>query len=515
MQKFIRLFHTAKYLKSIQVYYRLYYFIRARWRKLSGFRYPLTLSSNSKVVILQPSVASYVSLYEDRFTFLNLSHTFRNSIDWNYDNGGKLWTYNLTYFDFLHQPGMSREEGTKLIYDFIEQSDGLKDGLEPFPISLRGINWVKFLSLHKISDQKIDDSLYAQYAILMDNLEYHLLGNHLLENGFSLLLGAYYFQDEKLYAKAKEILTAELEEQILEDGAHFELSPMYHQIMLYRVLDCINLVKNNDYHQQELLSLLQEKADLMLGWLNMMSYKNGEIPLLNDSANGIAPATKQLNHYAQSLGVQASESNTELKESGYRKYQSDRYECVIDVGHIGPDYIPGHAHADTFNFEFRIDDTPFIVDTGLSTYEANDRRNKERGTASHNTVEVLGSNSSEVWGAFRVAKRAYIIELEDKENAIKATHDGYKKVGILHTREWKFYQDKVIIADSLNKETEAVFRLHFHPIVDDKMIEEHIKVQNMEFNIKNYKYAQEFNILVDAKFIEIPFKKSCKVEIKV
>ena len=67
----------------------------------------------------------------------------------------------------------------------------------------------------------------------MDNIEYHILGNHLLENGFSLFFGAYYFQDEKFYVKAKKILTDELDEQILEDGAHFELSSMYHQIMLF------------------------------------------------------------------------------------------------------------------------------------------------------------------------------------------------------------------------------------------------------------------------------------------
>ena len=47
------------------------------------------------------------------------------------------------------------------------------------------------------------------------------------------------------YKKAVEILREELEEQILNDGGHFELSPMYHQIMLFRVLDCINLIENN------------------------------------------------------------------------------------------------------------------------------------------------------------------------------------------------------------------------------------------------------------------------------
>jgi len=516
---------------------------------------------------LQPSIASDVSRHEDAFTFLNLSHRFENGIDWNFSDYGKLWTYNLTYFDFLHQPGMSREEGVTLIHDFIAQAESIKDGLEPFPISLRGINWIKFLTLHKIRDPKIDESLYAQYAILMDNLEYHLLGNHLLENGFSLLFGAYYFQDEKLYAKAKEILTAELEEQILEDGAHFELSPMYHQIMLYRVLDCLNLVQNNPWMSERedgLTGILQEKATVMLGWLNAISYEDGTIPLLNDSANGIAPTTGQLNDYAARLQLNhishpepdsgSMEANrfrmpvgnapgcksgmTILKESGYRKITKPRYECIIDIGNIGPDYIPGHAHADTFNFELRIDGKPFIVDTGLSTYETNARRMTERGTAAHNTVEVSATDSSEVWGGFRVANRAYVTHLEEGDKRIVASHDGYrKKFGITHRRAWHFAEDKITIEDSLSKECSAVARLHFHPDVTEAMIKKHITIHKSQITmqsrrnednhecpvrkcpwgarITNYDYAPEFNKIQKALVMEIPFENQLNVEIKI
>jgi len=543
MYRYLRLFNTVKYLKPIQVYYRLYYFTRARWRKCSGFRYPLALSSYSRELTLQPSIDSYVSRDEERFIFLNLSHRFEKGIDWNYAAYGKLWTYNLTYFDFLHQPGMSREEGMGLIYDFIAQEDSLKDGLEPFPISLRGINWIKFLALHKVRDQKIDESLYAQYAILMDNLEYHLLGNHLLENGFSLLFGASYFQDERLYTKAKEILTAELEEQILEDGAHFELSPMYHEIMLFRTLDCINLVKHNQWIVDSgwLIEFLEEKAVKMLGWLNAITYENGDIPLLNDSANGIAPTTEQLNDYASRLQVghpdTGSESGmtdsgstdnrfriksgmTRLKKSWYRKYKNDRYECLIDVGHIGPDYIPGHAHADSFSFELRINGKPFIVDTGLSTYETNARRMAERGTAAHNTVEVSQSNSSEVWGGFRVANRAYVTKLEESDDSVTATHDGYKNLGVMHTRSWRFEADKITIEDSLSTECRAVARLHFHPDVTEAMIKKHITIHHSPSTIHyppspihHYDYAPEFNKTQKALVMEIPFEEKLKVEI--
>lgn len=247
MNKAILLFNTVKYLKIKQVYFRLFYFVRVRCRKVIGFKYKFLKESNVTPLKLINSIENrYSNSINNEFYFLNLSKLFDKEIDWNYSEYGKLWTYNLTYFEYL-----KKKEDIELIYDFIKNIENIKDGLEPFPISLRGISWIKFLTKFEIKDKNIDDRLYAQYYILMDNLEYHLLGNHLLENGFSLLLGAYYFEDEILYKKAKEILEEELEEQILKDGGHFELSPMYHQIMLFRVLDCINLVQNNNYKNKE------------------------------------------------------------------------------------------------------------------------------------------------------------------------------------------------------------------------------------------------------------------------
>jgi hypothetical protein len=439
---------------------------------------------------------------------LNLSKKFDDKIDWNYSGYGKLWTYNLTYFEYLKV-----KEDVSLIYDFIANIESVQDGLEPFPTSLRGINWIKFLTKYQIKDKKINDSLFRQYYILLDNLEYHLLGNHLLENGFSLLFGAYYFQDEILYKKAKKILTKELDEQILDDGAHFELSPMYHQLMLFRVLDCVNLVQNNSWKKQELLRFLEEKASLMLGWLRNISYENGDIPLLNDSANFIAPTSKELFHYANNLNLNIH--NSTLQNSGYRKINKKDYECIVDIGEVGASYIPGHVHADTFNFELHIEKKPFIVDTGLSTYNTGKLRDKERSTKSHNTVEINGENSSEVWDGFRVGNRANIVNVVENIDHIKATHDGYRKrFGILHTREWKFEEDKIVIIDNINKKSKAVVRLHFHPGITEDEIKNRI-ITNHKLQITNYHYAPEFNKTIKALVLEISFEKDLKVEIKI
>lgn len=509
MNKYVRLFNTVKYLKFIQVYYRLFYFIRNKFRKFTKFKYKFLKESNSTPLNLIDSCEYYSTNKDNEFTMLNLSKRFSDKIDWNFSEYGKLWTYNLTYFEYLKE-----KENISLIYDFIENISSIKDGLEPFPISLRGINWIKFLTKYEIKDKKIDDSLYAQYYILIDKLEYHLLGNHLLENGFSLLFGAYYFQNEVFYKKAKKILTKELDEQILDDGAHFELSPMYHQLMLFRVLDCINLVQNNNWKNKDLLMFLEGKASLMLGWLENISYQNGEIPLFNDSANKIAPSSKKLFEYASQLNIEITYKN--LNQSGYRKITKENYECMLDIGEIGASYIPGHAHADTFNFELCIKEKPFIVDTGLSSYNIGKQRNIERSTKAHNTVEINNENSSEVWGGFRVANRANIIELIEKEDFIKATHDGYKKkFSILHTREWKFEKDKIIINDTLNKKCQAIARLHFYPDIIESEILNKINLEKLEYKIQNYDYASEFNKTIKALVLEIRFKKELKLEINI
>ena len=524
MHQIIRLFNTVIYLKFTQIYYRLYYIIRKKLRKIQRFEYPLSVASHSKSLSLNPSLHSIAMNNMNEFTFLNLSHKFDHRINWNFSDFGKLWTYNLTYYEYLNQTGLSLDEGLRLINDYIDQQASIKDGFEPFPISLRGINWIKFITKHQIQNQTIDDSLCAQYLILHDNLEYHLLGNHLLENGFSLLFGAYYFRDEKLYKKAKKILESELEEQILQDGAHFELSPMYHQIMLFRVLDCINLVQNNNWKNQKLLELLVSKAEIMMGWLNTITYVNGNIPLLNDSANKIAPTTEQLNQYALTLNLKFKIQNSQLSDSGYRKFKNKHYEMIVDVGNIGPDYIPGHAHSDTFNFELYVEGKPLIIDTGTSTYETNQRRTLERSTPSHNTVMIDSQNQSKVWGGFRVARRAKIIQLKENDNIIEATHSGYKRLGALHTRKFIMQDKSILVEDHIvsNSEHECMAYLHFYPGVKPEIDGSDIIVNDIlisttsdKLKIKNYFYAPEFNILQDAKMVVIPFQNTLKMEIKL
>ena len=482
---------------------------------------PLRVDNQGFTVNLSLCIPKELVYDKTCFCFLNRSYTFGDglsNIDWEFSGYGKLWLYNLNYFDLLLQPGVTEETGVALIESFLAALHQESVGLEPYPTSLRGINWIKFLSQCNLQRSDINGALYAHYTILEHSLEYHLLGNHLLENAFSLLFGAFYFKEQRWFEKSRALLVRELNEQILGDGAHFELSPMYHQILLDRLLDCINLLQHNSLFitQVELLTFLVDKAVVMLAWLKAMTFSNGSIPHLNDSTDGIAPTTTHLVEYADRLGIESSMLKAVcLKESGYRKFSTPRYECVVDVGAIGPLYIPGHAHADTLNFVLNVDGKPLLVDTAISTYEKNSRRDEERSTKAHNSVVVNCRNSSDVWGGFRVGRRASVNILFDREDVVSADHYGYKSIGAIHKRTWEFQEEQFCITDiitGLDEVVEAYF--HFDHLLNPCLIAQTISTYSADIDFegaisiefKTYKQAVGFNRMLDAKCAVVNFK---------
>ncbi|MCB0664054.1 MAG: alginate lyase family protein, partial [Saprospiraceae bacterium] len=457
------------------------------------------------------------------FFFFFLSHTFDNDIDWNYTGHGMLWAYNLNYFDFLQQEEVTRQSGLTLIKDFISFGSKHKIAFDPYPNALRIINWVKFFSKYEIKDQEILDSLWAQLKILEDNPEYHLMGNHLLEDGFGLLIGAAFFKEEKLYKKAKKLVQKELEEQILSDGGHFELAPMYHCTLLWRLLDVIHAMEHSTFKADATFyHFLVAKAGSMLGWLQEMTFSNGDIPLVNDSAFGIAPSPEALLGYGRALKIAPIPKG--LSHSGYRKWKYGNTEILMDVGAIGPDYIPGHAHSDTLNFLIYQNGIPFLVDTGISTYEKNAQRNLERSTASHNVVQIDDWDQSEVWGGFRVARRAKVKVLKDSPSEIVASHNGFRRKGGSHERTFRIQNDAFIIKDVVKKPEGAKARayFHFHPDIQPNIKGDSVSTTlgNLHFEgarslqLKEYDYNDVFNGPRKAKRLVVVFENELESRVE-
>ena len=478
------LFHTVQHLRPRQLFYQFWY----RLYKPAYKTINAPLCSIPK--LSSESCPRYRGLDGNVFTFLNLSHEFAG---WNFADNGMLWTYNQNYFDFINQDGITENDACKWIDRFIEELPSNKVGLDPYPIALRGINWIKFFCKYpECATKPRLDSLYSQIRLLERKLEYHLLGNHLLEDAYALYMAAAFFQDLPLQKKATKLLMAQLKEQTLSDGAHYEQSPMYHCILLDRLLDCINIAPIDE---------LKAFAKKQIGWLKSICYQDGSFPLFNDAAYGIAPFPKDIIDYAQRLGIESDA--TPLGDSGYRKLSNDKMEAFVDVGNITASYQPGHTHADTLNYELRIGGRPVVVDTGISTYEKNDRRQYERGTSAHNCVVVNEKNSYEVWGGFRIGKRCKVNNKKQVAGYIVADHNGFGK---LCTRAFSI-DDKGFTVEDWYDDS-AVSCVHLAEGVDREVL----KVEGADsVEVKECQYSTEYNKFHKGTVMEIHFRGHLKI----
>lgn len=502
---------TLRHLKWTQFRFRLWYLVKGKLKLDKEFVGPIP-STRRLTFLKSAGVPLGVTFKGKDFTALNIKHRFTASIDWNYSEYGKLWTYNLNYFEFLHSPLSSVEEKLALMHDYKSAYSDLKDGLEPYPTSLRIINWIRFIEENQIADSSLDELIYKDIHRLTGRLEYHLLANHLLENSFALFMGGVYFNNQEWTRMASRLMQKELVEQLTMDGMHYERSAMYHCIIYYRVLEALDVTRNT----MDLIGLrdfLAERAQKMLNWLSYFTQDSLPIPYFNDAAPGIAQSPQYLSDYAEALGLLAM-SDYFPSDSGYRLLRVGTINIRANVGSVAPSYQPGHAHADTLSFEMYRLGRPVIVDTGTSTYQTDNRRNVERSTQSHNTISINHSDSSEVWGGFRVGRRAAVKRYNDSISDLRAEHDGFMRFGVKHAREWSVDERSncLIITDELiglKKPNYALSTIHFHPDVqfeqvDNRIVMDKCSIELIGYNeikVESYQYADGFNNLVAARKI--------------
>jgi len=131
VRKASQLFHTLRYLKPTQVYWRL-------WRKVySPAVKPFVASSRRERQDdwIRAAVCAPSMLAKDRFRFLNEDGELISRESWNDPKKEKLWLYNLHYFDDLNADGADgRSQWHRaLIARWIDENPiGVGNGWEPY-----------------------------------------------------------------------------------------------------------------------------------------------------------------------------------------------------------------------------------------------------------------------------------------------------------------------------------------------------------------------------------------------
>jgi len=468
---------TLRHLRPIQFYGRAWH----KFYRPAVDRTSASTVSRHKGLWVSPIPRPFNMEGAFQFRFLNHSHTLPKTGGWEEGSLGKLWLYNLHYFDDLNAENAG--ERTQWHRGFISRWVGENEpskgtGWNSYPTSLRIVNWIKWTLAGNYMDSEWQHNLSIQTRWLRRRVEWHLMGNHLFANAKALVFAGAYFEGSEADGWLKnglQILSKEIPEQVLEDGGHFELSPMYHSIILEDILDLINLARTwPGKFSDSVVQVWRDTAEEMLEWLVVLTHPDGEIAFFNDAAFGIAGTPESLRDYAARLSVNSPNdeqaSVCHLASSRYVRITQGDAVALLDVASIGPDYIPGHAHADTLSFEFSLFGQRLLVNSGTSLYEPGLERLRQRGTAAHNTVQINGENSSEVWSSFRVAKRArpFDLQIREKNEFVEAqcSHDGYQRLPgrNIHHRRWRLDNHSLKITDTIEGRFQsATARYHLHP----------------------------------------------------
>lgn len=328
----------------------------------------------------------------------------------------------------------------------------------PYVVSRRILNLCKFLcvELNQNRHDFLVDCLMSDFSHLQHNLEFHIDGNHLLSNRLSLLLYAIVVRDADKFRHFEKEFFKELDCQILNDGSHYELSPMYQSIIIQDILDLANLAKA--YNKNELFSRLEIVLKPMLRWLEPFaindSYANFNDVFLENSVN-----FNSLIDYYESVFCQKYVLNRMpqiwFPESGYWISKFDDIQLIFDAGQPAASHVTGHAHADIGSFELILGDRYLFRNTGTSTYAVSKRRLEERASKSHNTFHLGAESSSNVWSAFRTAERVHILCAAPSGSQLKKFHLEYEGYFgswsrlVHHSRDVEHDENKITFRDSI------------------------------------------------------------------
>lgn len=419
-------YHTIMNMKPSQVLNRL--------RKKLGKGCPIgvTLSNNFTNIqkVESPKSLDFDSVFiarfpveelmKNRISILHSSKDMDWKATWNFEDKSALWNFNLHYFEYLFPMVKAwKDTGEKKYLDkTAEMITGWIDGnpvgsspaWESYTTALRIVTWISYYgyvseAVTEDFRKKILASIHDQYVHLAGHLEKDILGNHYFEDLKSLVLAALFFKDEVVLEKALKNFKAECKEEILPDGMHFELSPMYHKIIFEGMLRVSVALRRAGRRDKEIEAYLQPMLDVAF------SFEDGleRVPLFNDGGNNVAKSLEALADTAEEVFGLRPSFKGRLESGGFYIFEKNvdnhKWKLVVDAGQPGPKYIPGHAHCDAMSYELFRDGKPVIVNCGTYAYQCQERA-FFRSTVAHNTVMVEGTEQSQCWGAFRLAKRS-------------------------------------------------------------------------------------------------------------
>lgn len=185
-----------------------------------------------------------------------------------------------------------------------------------------------------------------------------------------------------------EIALRQAEAQVLPDGFHFEQSVYYHIYALDFFLQARELAERNGLAVPAPFARTIEKMQEVLGAISQA----GPPPRFGDDDGG-----RVISSEAHAVRF-SPRGSVALQSSGIYAMTSADSQLFIDAGPHGV-FAGGHGHADALSIQLVTNGRPVLLDPGTYCYVCPER-DRFRGTAAHNTLQVDGRDQAQPAGPF-------------------------------------------------------------------------------------------------------------------
>lgn len=335
----------------------------------------------------------------------------------------------------------------------------------PYAVSLRIIALSRYAAWRTGLDDAGYRFLYRNLLFLENNVEHDVGGNHLIENGAALVVGGTVFPDSgrRFVDAGLDVLRSSAASQFLDDGYHYERSPMYHLAVTERLLSAVSVLEAAG---REPPAWLVNAAANACGFIEHLCPPDDRIPLLNDAVFGQSHGLDTVSRYGAAAGV-TTDPPDGPGESALHWFGTDELTLLIDAGDSGPEQQLGHTHNDPCTILLWNDGYRMVTDTGVFDYRPGSKRSIARSVGAHNTVQVGDLEPAAYGGRFRMSEAAettVAVSTKGEITGLTATYDATDSYchrrSVYEGNGWLLLWDDIDTAS-----VPSVSRLHAHPDV--------------------------------------------------
>jgi len=328
-------------------------------------------------------------------------------MDWIYKNPYALIPRSEYEQKKLNISFEEAKENARFAWRSLEVSHRLESQIEQFIYFIDSPNF----TAEFLTEFLLNYHLHATH--ILNN--YSQQGNHLLFEAQRMIYAGTFFPEFKdaffWRESGIDILNKEVNEQVYEDGGHYELDPHYHLAVINIFCKALQFTQANDF-DDEFSSDFFDKVEKMIIFYMNISFPDYSNPCFSDAKLTekkkiisnynkwlkLFPDNKEIEYFATEgkKGKIPNYLSRGFLNSGFYVFRNGwNIPATVMILKAGPQAF-WHCQPDNGTFELWLNDENLFPDSGSYVYGGDDivlnQRNWFRQTKVHNTLTLNDSN---------------------------------------------------------------------------------------------------------------------------